>query len=184
MAEIKNHLQGYKELLSPPKTGEIIKGKVIEKAKSCIILELGNYKIGLIKKEDLNAAGEDISKIKEGEEISAKIIKLDNKDNLVELSLREANKDLTWKKLQDLSEKREKIPLKVVGANKGGLIFNLSGIQGFLPASQLSKEHYPRIENPIPDKILQELKKFVGQELKVKIITVDSKRQKLIFSEK
>ena len=184
MRKVKNHLKDYKEFLIPPKLGEIVKGKVIEKTKKGILLEIGNYKVGLVPKEDLNISGKNISEIKKGEEISAKVLCLEGKDNLVKLSLKEAEKDLTWKKLQELSEKREKIALTVFGANKGGLIFNFHGIQGFLPASQLSRENYPKVENPTPEKIFQELKKFVGEEMEIKVLTADSRRQKLIFSEK
>ena len=184
MKKVKDYLQAYKDLLIPPRVGDIIKGKVIEKTKNGVFLELGNYKIGLIKKEDLDVSGKSLSKIEKGEEILAKITNLNNKDDFVELSLGEANKDLIWKKLQDLSDEREQILLSVAGANKGGLIFNFHGIQGFLPASQLSREHYPKIENPTPERIFKELKKFVGQEIKVKIISIDSRREKLILSEK
>ena len=184
MKKIKNHLKEYKDFLIPPKVGDIIEGKVIEVTKKGVLMEIDNYKIGFIPKNDLSIGGKDISKIERGSKISAKIITLDGKDNLVELSLKEANKDLTWRKLQDLSEKKEKISLKVAGANKGGLIFNFHGVQGFLPASQLSKEHYPKIDNPTPQRVFQELKKFVGQEMEVKIISVDAKKEKLIFSER
>jgi len=183
MEKVKDHLKQYKELLIPPKSGDIIKGKVIEKTKKGLFLEIGNYKVGLISKEDLSASGKDISKIDEGEEISAKIINLEGKNDFIRLSLKEASKDLTWEKLQGLNDKREKILLKVIRANKGGLIFNFNGIQGFLPASQLSKEHYPKVDNPTPERIFQELKKFVGKEMKLRVINSDVKRQKLIFSE-
>jgi len=54
MKKVKDYLQAYKDLLIPPRVGDIIKGKVIEKTKNGVFLELGNYKIGLIKKEDLD----------------------------------------------------------------------------------------------------------------------------------
>ncbi|MFH0987684.1 MAG: S1 RNA-binding domain-containing protein [Patescibacteria group bacterium] len=184
MKKVKIHLQEYRDLLIPPKVGEIVKGKVIDKVKNGILLEIGNYKIGIIKKNDLSAAGENLSKMEKGKEIMAKIIDLDNKDNLVELSLREASKDLTWENLQELNDKKGTVLLKAVGANKGGLIFNYSGMQGFLPASQLSRKNYPKVESPTPDKIYQELKKFIGKEMELKVISADPRRQKLIFSEK
>jgi len=74
--------------------------------------------------------------------------------------------------------------LPVADANKGGLIIEWQGIQGFLPASQLSPEHYPRVADGDKDKIFSELKALVGEKLPVYIITADPKEQKLIFSEK
>ena len=69
-------------------------------------------------------------------------------------------------------------------ANKGGLIINWQGLSGFLPASQLKPEHYPRISDGDKDKILDELKKLVGEKLSVTIIGASPKEGKLIFSEK
>jgi ribosomal protein S1 len=58
------------------------------------------------------------------------------------------------------------------------------GIAGFLPASQLKEENYPRIEDGDKDKILRELKKLIGKRLSVTIISAIPKEGKLIFSEK
>jgi small subunit ribosomal protein S1 len=74
--------------------------------------------------------------------------------------------------------------LPVKEANKGGLIIEWQGIQGFLPASQLSSEHYPRVEDGDKDKILTALNDLIGKSLSVIIITADQKEGKLIFSEK
>ena len=74
--------------------------------------------------------------------------------------------------------------LTVEEANKGGLILSWQGIQGFLPASQLSKEHYPRVPEGDKEKILGELMRLVGHPLSVRIITADAKEGKLIFSER
>jgi small subunit ribosomal protein S1 len=74
--------------------------------------------------------------------------------------------------------------LEVKEANKGGLIIDWQGIQGFLPASQLSSDHYPRVADGDKDKILSALMGLVGKHLSVIIITADQKEHKLIFSEK
>jgi small subunit ribosomal protein S1 len=69
-------------------------------------------------------------------------------------------------------------------ANKGGLIIDWQGISGFLPASQLKAEHYPRVDGGDKERILDELRKLVGQTITVTIITAVPKEGKLIFSEK
>ena len=69
-------------------------------------------------------------------------------------------------------------------ANKGGLIIAWQSIQGFLPASQLKPEHYPRVANGEKQLILDELKKLIGTNLSVSIITADPREGKLIFSER
>jgi len=78
----------------------------------------------------------------------------------------------------------EILELPVTEANKGGLIINWQGIQGFLPASQLKTEHYPRVEDGDKERILEELQKLVGQKISVSIISAVPSEGKLIFSEK
>jgi small subunit ribosomal protein S1 len=81
-------------------------------------------------------------------------------------------------------KKKAILDLPVKEANKGGLILEWQGVQGFLPASQLSEEHYPRVEDGDKDRILDELKRLVGERVQVTIITAIPKEGKLIFSEK
>src|SRR3989344_2950608 len=86
-------------------------------------------------------------------------------------------------KAGDLLKGKINLILPVIDANKGGLILEWKGIQGFLPASQLRLKHYPRVEGGDKEKILDELKKLVGENLVVTIIDSDSQEKKLIFSE-
>lgn len=180
----KKHFQKYNQFLKPPREGDIVKGKIIEKTKDGVLLDLGGFKTGLITREDLRYSGKNFSKIKLGEEMGTKIIEVEGEKARTLLSLKEAKEDLIWKQFQELKEKNEKVISEVVGANKGGLIFNISQIQGFLPASQLSKEHYPKLDDPTPDRILKELKKIIGQKIEVKVIQIDPQNKRLILSEK
>ncbi len=185
MQKEKNYFQEkYGEFLKFPKKGDIVKGKVVQKGKGGIFIEIEKFKIGFIKKDDLFYAGQSASKIKIGDELTTKIINPENDEGLLELSLREATEAINWKKLEELSKEGEKLLLRVSGANKGGLIFNLFGFQAFLPASQLSEKHYPKLENPSPEKVFEKLKELVGKELKVKVINIDSKNGRVILSEK
>lgn len=112
------------------------------------------------------------------------VLEAENDDGFVELSLKAANKQTAWEELKDLLQKQETISTKIIKANKGGLMVEVKGIAGFLPVSQLSYEHYPRIEDGDKMKILNELNKFVGKEMNVRIIDLDQEQQKLIVSEK
>jgi len=183
MKKQKNHFQDYKDMMKPPKVGDIATGKVVGKTKDGIFVDIKNYKTGIIEKKDLDQTNRTITKIKKGDELSAKVVDLENKDGYMVLSLKKADEYLNWRNLEELRKRDEEFVLGVIGANKGGLIFNYSGIQGFLPASQLSREHYPKIENPTPERIFEELKKLVGGELKVKILKTDAMEKKLIFRE-
>src|SRR5690606_471689 len=107
-----------------------------------------------------------------------------NEDGYIELSLKEARQALIWSDAEAAVKSQNVFSLAVKEANKGGLILDWQGIQGFLPASQLSADNYPRVQDGDKDKILSELQGLVGKFLSVIIITADQKENKLIFSEK
>ena len=105
-------------------------------------------------------------------------------DGYIELSLKEARQAAIWSDAEQAIAAQTTFTLTVDEANKGGLILSWQGIKGFLPASQLNKDHYPRVPEGDKEKILSELEKFVGQVLSVRVITAEPKEGKLIFSEK
>jgi len=76
------------------------------------------------------------------------------------------------------------IPAKIIDANKGGLMMQVDALVGFMPVSQLSPEHYPRVPGGDKNRILEHLKSLIGKELQVKLIDVGEKDDKLIVSEK
>lgn len=100
------------------------------------------------------------------------------------MSLKEARQALIWTEAEEIIKEKRVLEIPVKDANKGGLILEWQGIQGFLPASHLKSEHYPRVNDGDKDKIYDELKKLVGTPLSVTIIGATPKEGKLIFSEK
>jgi small subunit ribosomal protein S1 len=119
-----------------------------------------------------------------GDTILASVADLENKDGNVELSLRQAGHERVWQTLKSLIESGETVSTKILGANKGGLMIEVNGVLGFLPVSQLSLEHYPRVEDGDKQKILSALQDYVGQSFTVQVITADPEEEKLIVSEK
>jgi small subunit ribosomal protein S1 len=116
--------------------------------------------------------------------ITAKVVDPAGIEGYIELSLKEARQAAIWGEAEQAIAGQAVYNLVVEEANKGGLILSWQGIQGFLPASQLAKEHYPRVPEGDKDKIFGELLKLVGVALPVRIITADAKEGKLIFSER
>ena len=167
-----------------PKEGQVIKGAVIEAGKNTVFVDLGPIGTGVILGREVKDNQPIIKGLKPGDEIYAMVLETENENGLIELSLKAASKQNAWEELTDLMQKKEAVATKIVKANKGGLMIELKGIPGFLPASQLSYEHYPRIDDGDKIKILSELNKFVGKEMIVKIIDLDPPSQKLIVSEK
>lgn len=174
----------FNESKNPPMAGEVTEGKVIGIEKSRVYVDLPPYGTGLIYGKEFITARDVIKKINIGDTVSAKIVSTDNKEGYIELSLKEARQALIWEEAEKAINEKTVFELAVQEANKGGLIITWQGIVGFLPASQLKSEHYPKVEDGDKDKILDELKKLVGQKISVAVITASPKEGKLIFSEK
>src|SRR3989344_611424 len=169
---------------TPPRAGDLIEGTILALARGRLYVDLPPFGTGLIYgREYLNAA-DVLRKANVGDTITAKVVEFSGRDGYIELSLKEARQAAIWGEAEQAIAAGTIYTLTIDDANKGGLILSWQGIQGFLPASQLAKEHYPRVPEGDKDKILSELGKLVGIPLVVRIITADAKEGKLIFSER
>ncbi len=169
---------------TPPTTGDLVEGTVIAISRGRVYVDLPPFGTGIIYgREYLNAA-DVLRKANHGDIISAKVIDPAGREGYIELSLKEARQAAIWGEAEKAILSQTPYSLTVEEANKGGLILTWQGIAGFLPASQLSKEHYPRVPEGDKEKILGELMQLVGKPLSVRIITADAKEGKLIFSER
>src|SRR3989338_6447778 len=170
--------------MSRPELDSLVEGPVISIEKSSVFVDLSPFGTGIIYGREFINAKDIIKKISIGDVIKAKIVEVENEDGYTELSLKEAKQALAWSEAEKAIKSKIAVSLEIKDANKGGLILEWQGIQGFLPASQLKAEHYPRVLDSDKDKILKELKKLVGQQISVMIISTLPKEGKLIFSEK
>lgn len=166
------------------KTGDIVEGEVIEKKGSRMFVDLGVRGTGIVYGREYTEANDIIKGLQPGDQLHAKVVETENDEGYIELSLKEAGREKNWQEMRQLMESGATIKLKVLEANRGGLILEYLGVAGFLPASQLAQEHYPRVEDGDKEKIFEALKKLVGQEMDVAIIDINSIESKLIFSEK
>ena len=166
------------------KNGDLIEGALIEKGKRVAYFDLGRFGTGIVYGTEFMNAQAIIKPLSAGAAISVKVVEPENEEGYVELSLAEAGKQKAWEEVKDLKERGEVVVVKVTGANRGGLTVRVGSLAGFLPVSQLTNEHYPKIDDGDKTRIAEELKRFVGQELKAKIIDVKPRSNKLIVSEK
>ena len=168
----------------PPVLEALVEGPVISIEKSAVYIDLAPFGTGIIYGREFINAKDIIRKIAIGDVVKAKVVSAENENGYVELSLKEAKQALIWSEAEKAIKSKVVLEIMVKEANKGGLILEWQGIAGFLPASQLKSEHYPRVEDSDKDKILKELKKLVGQRIAVIMISALPKEGKLIFSEK
>ena len=167
-----------------PKPEDLVEARFLERSAARAFFDLGPIGTGIVMGREYMLAKDIIKGLKRGDAVMAKVLDSENEEGCVELSLREAGRDLVWLEAEDLMRKKESLELLVLEANKGGLVLEWKKMKGFLPASQLKTSHYPRVEGGDKDRIFQELKKLEGQKLAVSIIAMDPKEDKIIFSEK
>ncbi len=178
---MSSFLHGIK---NPPAMGDLVEGSVIAIEKSSVYIDLPPFGTGIIYGREYLNARDILRRVNIGDSVAAKIVDPENKDGYIELSLKEARQALIWSDAEEIIREKRILELPVKDANKGGLILEWQGIQGFLPASQLKTEHYPRVDDGDKDKIYEELKKLIGTSIPVTIIGATPKEGKLIFSEK
>jgi small subunit ribosomal protein S1 len=167
-----------------PQDGEIVSGVVSAIGRAKVYIDVAPFGTGIIYGREYMNARDILRKVHPGDAIDAKVVTTNNEDGYIELSLKEARQALIWSDAESAVKNATVLSLEVKEANKGGLIIDWQGIQGFLPASQLSAENYPRVSDGDKDKILVALNELVGKHLSLVMITADPKEHKLIFSEK
>ncbi len=173
-----------KEWLKIPKVGDVVKGIIISLSKNEIRIDIEGYKTGVVRGRELFAEAVEYADLALNQEVEATVIDLENELGEVELSFRYAGQQKAWEVLRKLMESGELVDAKIIEANKGGLLANVNHVNGFLPVSQLSPDNYPRVSGGDKIKILEKLKSFVGTSMKVKVIDVNEREEKLIVSEK
>ncbi|MBI2589738.1 S1 RNA-binding domain-containing protein [Candidatus Berkelbacteria bacterium] len=166
------------EKLISIKQGITIKGIVVSVSRARIIVDLDGMALGLIPAREFSSL---VSNIKIGDEISSYVLLAENDDGYAILSLRRADKERHLVSLQENYDAKMPVTILVKDTNRGGLVVEYGNIEGFLPVSQLASQHQPRGRK---DDIRDALKTLIGKELSAKVITLDAKNNKIVFSEK
>ena len=156
-----------------PTVGAVIEGKVVQISNDEVLVDIDYKSEGRIPLNELsfisNASPEEIVSV--GEEILVKVLKVDDSEGNVLLSKKRADADRSWDKLENLFETGGTLTAKVIQVVKGGLLVNV-GVRGFIPASHVSRGFE------------DDLQKYIGQELELKIIELDRSRNNVVFSHK
>ncbi len=162
------------------KAGEVIEGTISSVRKHEIWVDLGANGVGVVMRREIGHG----QQLEEGQKVTTSVVDPEMDEGYALLSMRRAVKDRGWDELQQLFEAKEIIEIIPYDANRGGLLVELEGIRGFLPVSQLAAGHYPRVSGADKDEILQKLNQLAGSPIRVRILDISRKDNKLIFSEK
>ena len=151
---------------------DVVKGVVVKKEKDGYLVDIGaKTEAFLPNREVSNFADKDPDEvIKLWDEKEFYVMKDEEDDEVAVLSLKKLSCAQAWQKLADIKASNENVMAKIVSTVKGGLIAEIEGLRGFIPSSQL------RTGSPSDTQI--------GQEIEVKILEADPKRNKLILSQR
>jgi hypothetical protein len=127
--------------------GKVVAGTVVVSNRQMILVDLEGQFTGIITGNHMQSSTEDTADIGPGDRIESIIIGDDAHSGLIHLSLRKASQVKLIEKLHSNFDTKEIITVVPNEANKGGLLIDLDGIKGFIPVSQLTPVHYPRVEN-------------------------------------
>jgi small subunit ribosomal protein S1 len=163
------------------KYGDVLEGRVMRKDHDEILVDIGSKSEGVIPMSELSSlTADELNRLDIGDEVLVSVVPPENQEGHVVLSLDKARQERSWRHLQKKFEGGEILEAEVTGYNKGGLLVNLEGVRGFVPASQVSG-----LSSGGNDAVKQsELSRYTGQSLPLKIIEINRNRNRLILSER
>jgi len=164
-----------------PMRGDVRKGVILSVRPDEIVVDVGAKQDAIVASRELaNLTPEERAALHVGDSIYVYLIRADDRDDTLIVSLKLAREYEEWQHAQEYMDSGEIIKAKVVGFNKGGLVCAFGSLQGFVPASQIANLDQ-RVEGGLQG---DGLAKLVGEELVLKVIEVNRRRRRLIFSER
>lgn len=161
-------------------SGEVVEGIVSSVKKHEVWIDLGAKGVGVVMRREIGHG----QTLEVDQKVTVSVIDPELEEGYALLSMKRAAKDRGWDELKRIFESQEIVEIAPYDANRGGLLVELEGIRGFLPVSQLAAGHYPRVSGADKDEILQKLNALVNKPIRVRVLDVSRKDNKLIFSEK
>lgn len=186
-AEEEEELYLMEQFLSNPahdyrnlQYGDTVDGTIMKIDKDGILVDIGSKAEGVVPTREMQSlASTDRATLQVGDEILVFVVQAEDKEGRAVLSIDKARQEKSWRLLQLSFEKNEIIQAQVINYNKGGLLVNLDGVRGFVPASQVSG-----ISRGPETQKQSDMARMVGQELSIKIIEINRSRNRLILSER
>jgi small subunit ribosomal protein S1 len=181
LAEQESDIKSFKH-------GDVVEGNVVRIDKDEILVDIGAKSEGVVSNRELfgRHGGEGQAPLNIGDTVLVYVLQPESPEGHAVLSLRRAGLERKWRAMQEQFEAGVIIEAPVIDHNKGGLIVDC-GIRGFVPISQIVDfPRRPQNDQPrdAAQEIAEKLQPFVGRKLRLKILEVNRKANRLILSEK
>jgi small subunit ribosomal protein S1 len=166
----------YKSL----KYGDVMDGVIMRIDRDEILVDIGSKSEGVVPSREFSSLNtEEKDALDIGESILVFVVQPENQEGQAVVSIDRARQEKSWRRLQELYEANEAIQAEVTNYNKGGLLVNLDGVRGFVPASQVSE-----IRGGDDASKQADMAKLIGTKLNLKVIEINRHRNRLILSER
>jgi small subunit ribosomal protein S1 len=167
---------GYKTL----KYGDVIDGVIMRVDRDEILVDIGSKSEGIVPSREFSSLpAEEKEALSIGDNVLVFVVQPENQEGHAVVSIDRARQEKSWRKLQEIYEANEVIEAEVTNYNKGGLLVNLDGVRGFVPASQVTE-----IRGGDDAAKQAEMARLIGSSLPLKVIEINRHRNRLILSER
>ena len=172
------------ESIQEPQFGEIRTGIIVDKRPHEILVDIGFKSEGVVTGREIERISDEFGSYRIGDEIPVFIMREDKDGNLL-LSVSRALAEKDWERAETLMQSQDIFDGSVETFNRGGVIIRLGHVRGFVPASQISSSNMDAASNNSDgDSNEERWANLIGESLKLKVIDVDRKRNRLILSER
>ncbi|MBR1425724.1 S1 RNA-binding domain-containing protein [bacterium] len=153
-----------------PSVADIVEGTVIKKENDGYLVSVRGAKTEAFLSDNELSSFEENSSLEVGDVKEFYVLKEENDEDGMQLSLKRLAFAQAWAQLNDAKVQGDTILAKVVSVVKGGVLVDVADLKGFIPSSQL------RNGNPTDN--------LVDQKIEVKVLEADPKKNKLILSQR
>jgi len=166
----------YKSL----KYGDVMDGVIMHLDREEILVDIGSKSEGIVPSREYSSlTSDERHALAVGDTILVFVVQPENQEGHAVVSIDRARQEKSWRRLQELHEANEVIEAEVTNYNKGGLLVNLDGVRGFVPASQVSE-----IRGGDEASKQADMARLIGSSLPLKVIEINRHRNRLILSER
>jgi small subunit ribosomal protein S1 len=162
------------------KYGDVLEGIIMHLDRDEMLVDIGSKAEGIVPaKEYSSLSAEEKGKLQVGDNILVFVVQPENPEGHPVVSIDRARQEKSWRKLQEIHEANDVIEAEVTNYNKGGLLVNLDGVRGFVPASQVSE-----IRGGDESSKQADMARLIGTSMPLKVIEINRHRNRLILSER
>jgi small subunit ribosomal protein S1 len=162
------------------KYGDVMDGVIMRVDRDEILVDIGSKSEGVVpSKEFSSLTSSEKQALAVGETVLVFVVQPENQEGHATVSIDRARQEKSWRRLQEIYDENGVIDAEVVNYNKGGLLVNLDGVRGFVPASQVTE-----IRGSDEVGKQAEMARLIGTSLPLKVIEINRHRNRLILSER